>query len=166
VTYTYLSTPLLNSYGLSLNNPADLTILSATLSSAAAGRFQNKVPFPGFPLTATVAQSLRPFPQFSGGLTPLWAPLGNTWYDSLQVKVTKRYSHGLDFTYAFTWAKELDNLSKSSFDVQDRASAKSLSANSRPLISGLGINYTLPKWSQHKALSIAFRDWQFGGFLQ
>jgi hypothetical protein len=166
VNYNYLSTPLLASYGLSLNNPADVTILSATLSSAAAGRFQNKVPFPGFPLSATVAQSLRPFPQFNSGLAPLWAPLGNTWYDSLQIKVTKRYSHGLDLTYAFTWSKELDNLSKTSFNVEDRASAKSLSSNSRPFISGLGINYTVPKWGLNKALSIALRDWTVGGFLQ
>jgi len=163
----------LNSYGLSLKNPADLTILNATLGSTAAGRFQNKVPFPGFPLTATVAQSLRPFPQFSSGLAPLWAPLGNTWYDSLQIKATKRYSHGLDFTYAFTWSKELDTLSKMVTmptvviqDVQDRPSAKSLSANSRPFISGLGMNYTVPKWGTNKALSLALRDWTIGAFLQ
>ena len=37
----------------------------------------------------------------------MWAPLGNNWYDSLQMKATKRYSHGLDFTAAFTWSKEL-----------------------------------------------------------
>src|SRR5205823_4105874 len=54
VNYNYLSKELLAGYGLSLSNPADVTILSATLSSTAAGRFQNKVPFAGFPLTATV----------------------------------------------------------------------------------------------------------------
>ena len=31
----------------------------------------------GFPLTATVAQSLRPFPQFNSGLNVLSAPLGD-----------------------------------------------------------------------------------------
>jgi len=165
VNYNYLSTQLLSSYGLSLSNPADVTILNATLGSAAAGRFQNKVPFAGFPLTSTVAQSLRPFPQFSSGLGTLWAPVGKAWYDSLQVKVTKRYSHGLDLTYAFTWQKEEDTLSLVN-DVQNRPNAKSLSANSRPLISGIGINYTLQKWGKNKILSYAVRDWTFGGFLQ
>jgi hypothetical protein len=169
VNYNYLSKERLASFGLSLNNPSDLTILSASITSAAAGRFQNRLPFPGF--TGTVAQSLRPFPQFNGGLTPLWAPLGNTWYDSLQVKATKRFSHGLDFTYAFTWAKELDTISKPSItgagiDVQDRASAKSISANSRPFISGLAFNYTVPRVGSMKVLSAALRDWTFGGFLQ
>ena len=102
----------------------------------------------------------------------MWAPLGNTWYDSLQIKATKRYSHGLDFTYAFTWSKKLDTLSKMVTmpnvviqDVQDRPSAKSLSANSRPFISGLGMNYTVPKWGTNKALSLALRDWTIGAFL-
>jgi hypothetical protein len=35
------------------------------------------------------------------------APLGGTWYDSLQLKVTKRFSQGLDFTSNFSWQKEL-----------------------------------------------------------
>ena len=70
VNYNYLSTTILNQNGLSLNNPADLATLIAPIGSAAAGRFQNKIPFAGFPLTATVAQSLRPFPQFNAGLGP------------------------------------------------------------------------------------------------
>jgi hypothetical protein len=36
-----------------------------------------------------------------------WAPVGNNWYDSLQVKLTKRYSRGLELTAAYTWQKEL-----------------------------------------------------------
>ncbi len=166
VNYNFLSPQLLSTYGLSLNNPADLTILNATLGSAAAGRFQNKLPFAGFPTSSTVAQSLRPFPQFSSGLAAIWSPLGKTWYDSLQVKATKRFSHGLDFTYAFTWSKELDTMSLTSFDVQNRANAKSLSSNSRPFISGFGFNYTVPGWGGNKALRFALRDWELGGFLQ
>jgi len=83
VNYDYLSSSLLNQYGLNLNNQADLATLLAPLNSAAAERFQNHVPFAGFPLTATVAQSLRPFPQFNtqcvglvtSGPCPINAPL-------------------------------------------------------------------------------------------
>jgi hypothetical protein len=166
VNYNYLSKDRLASFGLSLDNPADRTILNAAINSSAAGRFQNKLPYPTFLPTATVAQSLRPFPQFNSGLTALWAPLGNTWYDSLQVKATKRFSHGLDFTYAFTWAKELDTISKTAFDVQNRASAKGISSSSRPFISGLGINYTVPQVASMKLLSRALGDWTVGGFFQ
>ena len=166
VNYNYLSNERLAGFGLSLNNPADLNVLSAAIGTTAAGRFQNRVPYPGFPLNASVAQSLRPFPQFNSGLAPLWAPLGNTWYDSLQIKATKRLSHGIDFTYAFTWSKELDTISRTAIDVQDRRSAKGLSSNSRPFISGLGFNYTVPRWAPGKVLSAALRDWTVGGFIQ
>jgi hypothetical protein len=165
VNYNFLSTSRLQSYGLSLNNPADVTMLNAQINQAAAGRFRNQLPFAGF--TGSVAQSLRPFPQFSSNLTPLWAPLGNAWYDSLQMKVTQRFSHGLDFTYAFTYAKELDTFSANTFDVQNRQLFKSLSSNSRPLISGIGINYQTPGLGGgHKLLSHIVRDWQVGSFLQ
>ncbi len=54
-------------------------------------------------------QALRSVPQW-GGVSPwLGPPLGKTWYDSMQVKVTKRYSHGLQAAGNFTWAKGLVN---------------------------------------------------------
>ena len=37
----------------------------------------------------------------------MWAPLGNSWYDSLQTKLTKRFSHGLDATVNYTRSKNL-----------------------------------------------------------
>jgi hypothetical protein len=54
-------------------------------------------------------QALRPYPQWLGIPPFLGRPLGDTWYDSLQAKLPKRYSHGLDVQAAFTWQKELNN---------------------------------------------------------
>ena len=51
---------LLSQYGLDVNSAADRAILTAAIGSAAAGRFQNKLPYAGFPSTAGVAQALRP----------------------------------------------------------------------------------------------------------
>ena len=87
-----LTVQRINAAGLSLNNPADVQLLASPLNSAlASSRGFSKPPYAGFPSTLTVAQSLRPFPQFSS-ITALWAPDGNTWYDSFQAKVTKRFS--------------------------------------------------------------------------
>jgi hypothetical protein len=161
----------LKALGLDINNPADQTILNAQIGSTAAGRFQNKLPYPGFPPTSTVAQALRPYPQFSSGLTPTWAPIGNTWYDSLQIKATKRLSHGLDFTYAFTFQKSLNLGSESDGgggqvnDVFNRSQNKVLSAMDQKFANVIAANYTLPKWGGNKILSSVVRDWQIGAIL-
>jgi hypothetical protein len=98
----------LQSLGIDLNNPADRALLTTRLNALTPAQAQKfPAPYPGFPLTATVAQSLRPFPQFADALAVRWAPLGNNWYDSLQVTLTRRYSRGLELTAAYTWQKEL-----------------------------------------------------------
>ena len=63
-------------------------------------------------------QSLRPFPQYSG-IGQFQAPLGASWYDALQVKVIKRFSHGLTATMAYTFWKALDN-STNAGSIYDR----------------------------------------------
>jgi hypothetical protein len=174
VDYNAITPQRLAQFGLNLNDPADQLILRSTISTAAAGRFQGRVPYSGFPTSATVAQSLRPFPQFSGlgsglgaVLAPLWAPLGQTWYDSLQVKVTKRLSQGLDFTYAFTFAKELQNGTGGNInDVFNRNVNKSLSTLSRPFVHVLAVNYRTPKLGINKYASLVARDWMLGAVLQ
>jgi hypothetical protein len=174
VNYNYLSPQLLNTYGLNLNNPANLTILSAQIGSAAAGPFFDKLPYTGFPLTATVAQSLRPFPQFNSGLAATWAPLGDTWYNSLQAKATKRFSHGLSATFSFTWSSNFDNLEGASVptDVGNRQTARMLDSLDRPLVTSWAFNYTVPtilkgsKSSGLKVVSWVARDWQASGYFQ
>jgi hypothetical protein len=168
VNYNLLTYEDLARYGLDIvNSAADRQILRANIGAAAAGRFRNQLPYGGFPANLTVAQSLRPFPQFSGGLTPTWAPLGRTWYDSLQVKVTKRVSHGLDLNYAFTWAKELESGTGGIIsDVFNRGLNKNLSILSRPLVSVLSVNYRTQKWVGNRILAEATKDWQVGAILQ
>jgi hypothetical protein len=162
---------LLKQYGLDWSNAADRAILAAQLNSAAAGRFQNKIPYAGFPATSSVAQSLRPFPQF-GALTATGAPLGKTWYDALQLKATKRFSHGLDFTWTYTRSKELQ-LGAEDYtglglinDIFNRDNNKQLSASSRPNWMTMAVNYTTPKWGQNHWLNYALRDWSVGAVLQ
>ena len=172
---------LLGTHGLDVTSAADRTILNAPLNAAAASRFRNRIPYTGFPATATVAQSLRPFPQF-GTIIGLWSPLGKTWYDSLQVKVTKRYSYGLSLSGNFTWQKQLTTApdiaptaattgGHAVNDVFNRANQKNLSGFDQPRILVLSANYTVPKFGfgqgvGAKALSWGARDWTFALFVQ
>jgi len=178
--YNCLTPEFLKSqYGLDIYNAADRTILGSQIGQAGAGRFRNKLPFAGFPTNFTVARSLQPFPQFAssgaGSLSGSAGPLGKTWYDSLQAKVTKRLSHGLDFTYSFTWSKELTLGAESDGgllfgqtvnDVFNRDVNKQLSSFSRPLWNILAVTYTVPQWGTNRWLKYALSDWTLGTTLQ
>jgi hypothetical protein len=153
------------------NSAADRTILAAQVNSANAGRFRGLVPYSNFPQTSTVAQSLRLFPQFTDiGVTG--APLGKTWYDSFQMKATKRLSQGLDFTLNYTYAKELQLGAESDTgggiinDILNRNNNKQWSSSSRPNWLVIASNYTVQKYFGNKALNAALADWQVGFVLQ
>ncbi len=159
---------LLANYGLDITQASARNILAATIGSVAAGPFQNKLPYAGFPLTSTVAQALRPFPQFTSAPAALYAPLGDNWYDSLQVRVIKRLSHGLDLTYNFTWSKTLQNgIEGTENDPFNRAQDKYISNVDRPLVSNIIFTYTVPAapWTNNKALKYVLRDWNIGGLF-
>ncbi len=155
----------LASVGLSRDRTADLDLLASPISSAAAVQRGFTKPYASFPNNGTVAQSLRPFPQFNNALQPRWSPLGNSWYDSLQVKATKRYSHGLDFTAAFTWAKELST-NGANGDVFNRATLKGLTGGGVPFIFVMGLNYETPKLGSNKPMRNLLGGWTVGGVLR
>jgi hypothetical protein len=65
------------------------------------------LPFANF--QGTIAQMLKPFPQYSG-LTYFSGDLGNSTYHSLQLTFERRFARGLTSQVAYTWSKELDNV--------------------------------------------------------
>jgi len=165
----------LQSLGLNLNNPADRALLTTRLNALTPAQAQRfPAPYPGFPLTATVAQSLRPFPQFNDGLAVRWAPLGNNWYDSLQVTLTRRYSRGLELTAAYTWQKELVLGSggnpglpgPGANDVFNRDAQKSLASTSQPHIFVTGFTYLTPRWGSNKFIRNVLGNWTVGAILR
>ena len=144
-----ISIDRLRSFGLDINNANDQALLRARLDSPlAASRGFNKLPYAGYSGANTVAQSLRPFPQF-GTINALGVPLGESKYDSLQVKATKRYSRGLNLTATFTWQNERTNMvtgtgttANNVFDhPEDVFFVPELS---EPLITVLAFNYEVP----------------------
>jgi hypothetical protein len=157
----------LASVGLNATNAADDTLLTSALSSSlAASRGFSTPPYASFPLTTTVAQSLRPFPQFST-ITAQWPPLGNSWYDSLQAKLTKRTSHGLTVSAAFSWQKELQLGTAGPInDVYNRPVQKNIGPSSLPFSLGPAFSYTTPRLGPNRWIRLAIGDWTIGGVLR
>jgi len=91
-----------------------------------------------------VGADVAAVPQF-GTIPTQWAARGDSWYDSLQTKLTKRVSHGLDITAAFTWSKELQLGATSGTagapavnDILNRYQNKYISASSQPYVFATG----------------------------
>ena len=165
--------------GLDLNNTSDRTLLASPISAANAAARGFFSPYAGFPQTATVAQTLRPFPQYGNLANWHWVPIGDTWYESLQLKATKRVTHGLEFGSAFTWAKQLTSGVEDDFgrgggvvvnDVFNRRNQKALSSYDQPFQFVISGSYTTPRWLTNgagpKAVSWLARDWQIGTLLR
>ncbi len=150
-------------YGLSpYSNPTDNLLLGSALSSAAViSRVGNITPYSGYATSNTLINALRPFPQFST-ITVTNSPTGKTWYDSLQMKGTKRLSHGLQINGTFTWSKAMTEIRPILF-VQ---SVKSLQATDQPFLFNANILYTTQSWFSNKVVSTVVKDWNFSAFVQ
>jgi hypothetical protein len=188
VNYNGISPQQLQSqYGLNVANPTDAALLTTPISSPnVIARFPklanpNNV-YPGFPGGEPLIAALVPYPQWYGGISPfLGPPDGDTWYDSLQIKATKRYSHGLTAQLAYTYQKELTNgvNSNTSYltpnaplinDVFNPALNKQISGFDIPQELIIAFTYTTPKLTGNGramgALSWFARDWSISGLLR
>ena len=177
VNLNAISVDRLRSFGLDINNANDQALLRARLDSPlAASRGFNRLPYAGYSGANTVAQSLRPFPQF-GNIAALGVPLGESRYDSLQVKATKRYAYGLNFTGTFTWQNERTNM----VNTATSAAPNSATANnvfdhprdvffvpelSEPIITVLAFSYEVPAFTNNRYVRAALGGWTVGGIVR
>jgi hypothetical protein len=150
------------------NNDNDRNLLTQPLSSVAvqtgmaARGFPNFLPYSGFPLGNSLQSALYPFPQF-GNISPSGSPTGNSKYDSLQIKVTKRLSHGLQGSGAFTWGQGFNRATRQ--DFFNPASAVWALQNYPPRALTFNVIYTVPKASfLPKYINALSKDWQLGWY--
>jgi hypothetical protein len=161
----YLTPQGLSAMGLNITNPASDTILTtqiAQLSPAQLALGYGQLPYASFPTSGTVRQSLLQFPQFNP--TVSGAAQGNSWYDSLQAKVTKRTSHGLTATGVFTWSKN-EILTTALNDAFNRSLSKELATTDQPFATTISVTYQTPRIHGNKFISAVLGDWTFGAFL-
>jgi hypothetical protein len=150
------------------NNFADYTLLGQSLSSTtvknalAAHGFSNFLPYAGFPAADSLGQALYPYPQF-GNISITGSPTGDSKYDSLQIKTTKRLSHGLQVNGSFTWAQGFYRPTRQ--DFFNPASAVWELQNIPPRDLNFAAIYTVQKAGfLPRYLNLLTKDWQIGWY--
>jgi hypothetical protein len=122
--------------------------LSGYLSQTVANPFAGLLP--GTNLngsTVSRQQLLLPYPQFLN-VNYGQESVGKIWYDSLQLSVEKRYSHGLTILGAYTWSKTLEALAF--LNPQDAAPYKNIGSQDRPQRLVISAVYELPFGRGHR----------------
>jgi hypothetical protein len=144
------------------SNPTDNLLLNSSLATAGViARVGNLTPYSGYATSNTLLNALRPFPQFTT-IAVQNSPTGRTFYDSLQMKGTKRLSHGLQVNGTFTWSKTMQGIRPNLFVASD----KSLQSIDQPFLFNANILYVTQGWSSNKLVANVIRDWSVGAFLQ
>ncbi len=158
-------------------------LLFQNISSSAAVAAGYTAPYASFvnQSTRTVGQSLRPYPQYLN-VSEEWGPRGISRFNSLQLKVTKRYSSGLTLLAFYTWSKNMTNVEGGPIDmgpgdgsIQDptnRNSEVSVSTDGPPHVFVASGSYELPFGpgkrflSSNRALGYIVGGWQIAGFCR
>ena len=124
------------------------------------------LPFPTF--AGTIAQMLRPFPQYNG-VTDVYGNVGQSNYNSLQASVQQRLSHGLTFNLNYTFSKALGTINGNrSAYIQE----KNLSTTDQPHLVNAFYSYQLPFGKgktfnpENKVLSAVVSGWQISGITR
>jgi hypothetical protein len=143
-------------------------LTTAEKQALAAVGLTQFLPYGNFPQTQTVRQSLVEYPQYSGLLAPTGAPLGKNWYDALQTKATKRFSHGLTANANYTYSKT--EALTGTIDPFNRNLGKNLSAYDVPQQFRLSAQYEVPRIrsgfiGNNKVLAYALSGWGTGWYL-
>jgi hypothetical protein len=140
--------------------------LSATTLAQAQAMFPGiAIPFPNF--TGTIAQALKPYPQYNGISDP-WLDVGNSTYNALQISLTHRFAHGLSVMFNYAYSKELDDL----VGVRDPNKdflEKGPGTIDHPSVAGATVVYQLPFGKGHKlsagVLNPVVGNWQISGLF-
>jgi hypothetical protein len=147
-----------------LTQPINSAAVMARMKAAGVGNGGLLLPYTGFPLTNSLMSALYPYPQF-GALSVAEAPTGGSRYDSLQMKATKRFSHGLQAAGAFTWEKSFVRANRQDF-FNPQSSMWNLQ-QIPPLQLTFNVTYVTPPAplvSKVKFANWLIKDWQIGAF--
>jgi len=153
---------------LVLGNLLNQTANPANVAAAAAIVPGVALPFPTF--NGTIAQMLRPFPQY-GGIADPYGNVGQTIYHAMQASLQQRLSNGLTFNINYTFSKSIGNI----FGIRSAYLGnldRSIANTDMPHVFNAFFNYDLPFGkgkmfdSGNKAVQAVISGWQFSGITR
>jgi hypothetical protein len=153
---------------LTLGNLLTQPANAANIAAAQAIVQDVRVPFPNF--SGTIAQMLRPFPQYSG-VTDVYGNVADSRYHSLQLTAEKRRSDdGLTVNVNYTFSRTEDNLAARTGYNFDQEWA--VGVNDQPHVLNAIVVYNLPFGAAGRAGSgsrlvrAIVSGWQISGITQ
>jgi hypothetical protein len=116
--------------------------------------------------TTTLQQMLRPYPQFTG-ITENNIPIGQSWYNSIQLQVNKRLSHGLNFSAGYTHSRWIDAVQYlNNQDSTKMTPERTLNATDTPHRFSVSGNWALPIFTHtHGVAAVLLKGWQTNGMF-
>jgi hypothetical protein len=153
---------------------ADLAMGSA-LTVKVANPYYGQIPTSSSLGQPTIAQQqlLRAYPRFTT-VALFRDNVADSEYEALQVKLEKRFSHGLTFTFAYTFSKLIDDASTyfsqtiftgptlttiGAADASNRKLERDLSSGDIPRVFSAGWVYRIPRWWR-------ISGWEIGGLVR
>lgn len=150
--------PVAAALGLPLNE-----FLATSITDPIAAAAGVTPPWPGFVSIfgkgATIAQALRPWPQYGDTDNPL-EPIGSVSYNGLQASLQKRFSNGLTFLVSYSFSKTIGDVDSNagptsgaenaiyagSFyqNFYDQRSERNVTSSDIPQVLSLSYTYQLP----------------------
>jgi hypothetical protein len=147
-----------------------LTQQATPANIAAAQAILPGIGLPYASFSGTVAQMLRPFPQYSG-VTDVYGDVARSTYQSLQLTVEKRRSNdGLLATFNYTYSRTEDNLAARTGYNFDQEWA--VGVNDQPHVWNALVVYNMPfggdgkPGSGNSIVRGIVRDWQISSISQ
>jgi len=128
-------------------------------------------PYSGF--SGSVAQALRTYPQYVSMNNP-FSPIGMSTYNSLQMKLQKRFSQGLSYIVSYTLQKSITDTSNQAYaafeggarDTARRGLEKSLSGLDRTHLLVANFVYELPGSKLTGAAGKVLGGWQMSAVMK
>jgi len=155
--------------------PASLLVMGSALAVKVPNPYFGQIPASSSLGQPAIAQQqlLRAFPRFTN-IALFRDNVADSEYEAFQASLEKRLSHGLTFTFAYTFSKLIDDASTyfsqtiftgptlttiGAADAFNRKLERDVSSGDIPRVFSAGWIYEIPRWHR-------ISGWQIGGLLR